>query len=106
MIQKAEPGSEPSWFGLLITISPGANFSRKDLISFLENNRIATRMLFAGNITKQPYFKSIKYRKVSNLRNTDLVMNNSFWIGVYPGLQKNQIDYVLSKFSDFFCKIK
>ena len=69
---------------------------------YLENNKVATRMLFGGNITRQPAYKGKEYRIVSNLKNTDLVMKNGFWIGVYPGLSSEKISYVIEKFEDFF----
>jgi len=103
-LPKAEKNSDPSWFGFLLTFKESSKIKRNDLVKFLEDNGIATRLLFGGNLTKQPYFKNIKYRKIGDLRNTDIVMNNSFWIGVYPGLDKKQINYVISKFREFFGK--
>ncbi|MPN39549.1 hypothetical protein SDC9_187077 [bioreactor metagenome] len=82
-------------------IRENAPFIRKDLVDYLENNKIATRMLFGGNLLKQPAYEGIKYRVIGSLDNTDRVMNDLFWIGVYPGLTKEMIDYILSKFQSF-----
>lgn len=96
------PNNDPSWFGFPITVKENPRFSKNELILFLNSKLIDTRAIFAGNITKQPYFKNVKYRKIGNLRNTDVVMNNSFWIGVYPGISKEMIEYVLEQFKEFF----
>jgi CDP-4-dehydro-6-deoxyglucose reductase, E1 len=93
--------SEPSWFGLPILVRNDAPFSRDDIVRYLEMNRIATRMLFGGNLLKQPAYSDIKYRIPGSLMNTDLVMNNLFWIGVYPGLTDDMIRYVLNTFNEF-----
>ena len=93
--------SEPSWFGFLLTLRPQVKFNRNELIEFLNKNRIGTRLLFSGNITKQPYMENIKYKVSGNLDNTNLVMNNSFWLGVYPGLNKSHLDFMHSVFKDF-----
>lgn len=95
-------GSVPSWFGFPVTIKSGSGINRLDLIRYLEQNKIGTRLLFAGNLTKQPYFQSIKYRVSGELTNTDITMNQTFWIGVYPGLQKDQLSYVVNKLEEFF----
>jgi len=94
--------SVPSWFGFPISVKDGID--RRELIQYLENNGVSTRLLFAGNITKQPYFieNKIKYRIVGELKNTDFVMNNTFWIGVCPGLRKEHLDYVIECFEGFF----
>ena len=94
--------SEPSWFGFPITIKEKVNFKREDLLKFLDQNDIGTRLLFGGNLTKQPYFKNQKYRIDSDLKNTDKIMNSTFWIGVYPGLSKKHLEYVVNKFYEFF----
>lgn len=95
--------SEPSWFGFLLTIKDGAGFERKDLLKFLESKKIHTRLLFAGNITRQPYFKNYKidYRVSGDLKNTDKVMNDTFWIGVYPGINKEMLGFVIKSFKEF-----
>ncbi|MDO8735445.1 MAG: DegT/DnrJ/EryC1/StrS family aminotransferase, partial [Elusimicrobiota bacterium] len=98
--------SSPSWFGFPILVKETAPFNRSDIVNYLEENRIATRMLFGGNLTKQPAYQNIKYRIVGGLKNTDLVMNNLFWIGVYPGINKEKLKYVMSVFDRFFSKQK
>lgn len=100
---KAEADSEPSWFGFPITIKPEAPFTRTDLLKFLNQQKIASRLVFAGNITKQPYFLThqIKYRIVDDLKNTDYIMNNTFWIGVYPGINLKMINWIEESLAKF-----
>ena len=95
LLPTAVENSNPSWFGFLITVKDGIN--REQLVRFIESNNIQTRMLFAGNLTKHPCFDSIrgdfsKYRIVGELKNTDYIMNNTFWVGVYPGMTKKMLD--------------
>lgn len=94
--------ADPSWFGFIITLKENAPFGRNDIVQYLEKSKVATRMLFAGNITKQPAYRNKKYRIVSNLKNTDYSMINSFWIGVYPGITKEMREYVVEVFENFF----
>jgi len=101
ILPQATPKSEPSWFGFLISIRENVGFDRGELINCLEKNKISTRLLFAGNILKQPAYDDIKYRRVDTLENTDYIMNNSFFIGVYPGLSEKMIDYVVGVFDEF-----
>lgn len=98
------PQSEPCWFGFPITVKEGAGFQRPELINFLEENKIMTRMLFCGNIIRQPYFEGLKYRVFNDLKNTDYIMNNTFWIGVYPAITEEMINYILNKFEEFVKK--
>jgi len=93
--------SDPSWFGFPVMVKNTAPFSRMDIVNYLETHKIATRMLFGGNLLKQPAYKNIKYRLVGNLENTDLVMNNLFWIGVYPGLTKPMLSYIEDVLQNF-----
>ena len=102
VLPKWENKSDPSWFGFFLTIKEDAPFTKNQIVNYLENNKVATRMLFGGNIIRQPAYKGKEYRIVSNLKNTDLVMNNGFWIGVYPGLSSEKISYVIEKFEDYF----
>ena len=103
-IQIAKPteDSKPSWFGFPITLKKGSEFHRNDLINFLESNKVGTRLLFAGNVTKQPYFKNVNFRISGTLENTELTMTNTFWIGVQPSLDKRHLDYVIEVFNSFF----
>ena len=100
-LPEATENSDPSWFGFLITLKENAGVSRVNFLQYLDQNKIGTRLLFAGNLTKQPYMKNRQYRIVGNLENTDYIMNNSFWIGVYPGLTKEMLDYVIMHIETF-----
>ncbi len=102
ILPKATDNADPSWFGFLLTVRPEAPFKKADIVSFLENRKIATRMLFAGNITKQPYFQDKVYRVVGDLKNSDLIMTNTFWIGVYPGMTDAMLNFMANSFDDFF----
>jgi len=106
ILPKATNNSEPSWFGFSLTVKENAPFSRYEIVNYLEKNNIATRLLFCGNITRHPCFENVKFRIYNNLKNTDFVMNNSFWIGVYPGITFEMIDYILENFDEFLKKIK
>jgi len=94
--------ADVSWFGFPILVRENAPFNRSDIVNYLEENKIATRMLFGGNLLKQPAYKDIKCRKIGSLKNTNLVMNNLFWIGVYPGIDSERINYVIKVFENFF----
>lgn len=102
ILPEATKNSDPSWFGFLITIKPEANISRVDLLNYLDQNKIGTRLLFAGNLTRQPYMMGRNFRVSDELTNTDAVMNNSFWIGVYPGLSKEMLDFTVEKLESYF----
>ena len=101
ILPEATIGSEPSWFGFLMTIRPEANIRRVDLLNYLDQNKIGTRLLFAGNLTKQPYMLNQEYRVSDTLSNTDKVMNDAFWIGVYPALTKEMLDFVANKIETY-----
>jgi len=94
--------AEPSWFAFPITVRPSAPFSRRDLVAFLEERNIETRLLFAGNIVRQPGYRNIPHRVVGDLANSDLVLRSTFFIGVYPGLDEGRVNYMLEVFEDFF----
>ncbi|MBU2044795.1 MAG: lipopolysaccharide biosynthesis protein RfbH [Candidatus Omnitrophica bacterium] len=102
ILPKAAKVSAPSWFGFPVLVRPEAPFNRSDIIIYLEKHKIATRMLFGGNLTKQPAYQGIKSRVEEKLENTDLVMNDLFWIGVYPGITPKQLAYIKRMFDDFF----
>ncbi|UOD35669.1 lipopolysaccharide biosynthesis protein RfbH [Deferribacteraceae bacterium V6Fe1] len=105
ILVKPQKDSEISWFGFLITLKDGVKFSRNDLVKYLEDNNIQTRNLFAGNMLKHPMFESLEenrdYRVIGDLPNTDKIMNDSFWIGVYPGMSEEAIDYMIEKINKF-----
>jgi CDP-6-deoxy-D-xylo-4-hexulose-3-dehydrase len=101
VLPRATPHSDPSWFGFPVMVREDAPFNREEIVRYLEDHKIATRMLFGGNLIKQPAYAEMKYRSVDNLVNTDLVMNNLFWIGVYPGLTEEKIGFVLETFREF-----
>ena len=96
------PNSNPSWFGFPLTLKASAGVTRVELTRFLDNNKIGSRLLFAGNLLKQPYFKNVQYKVVGDLINTDITMNNTFWIGVQPALTQEQLDFVADKLEEFF----
>lgn len=100
-LPEATPGSDPSWFGFPITVKAGSPVSRLDLTTYLDQKMIGTRLLFAGNLTRQPYMVGAKYRISGDLRNTDMVMNNTFWIGVQPALTREMLEYVVSQIEIF-----
>ena len=97
---QATPGSEPSWFGYAITVRTD-KFSRNDLIQHLNEHRIATRLMFGGNLIRQPAYSNRKFKVHKNLTNADTVMNHSFWIGVYPGITDEMYDYIFEVFENF-----
>jgi len=103
ILPSALPNSDPAWFGFVLTIRPDAGFSRNDLTRFLESNRIETRNLFSGNLLRQPAFMDIQHRVAGDLRNTDIITECTFFIGVYPGLDDSQLDYIGSVFERFMC---
>lgn len=100
-IAQATPNSDPSWFGCPITLDPKHPVNRENLLRFLDSRKIGTRLLFAGNITKQPAYKNVEFRVVGDLTNSDIVMTRSFWVGVYPGLTTSMLDYVIESISDY-----
>lgn len=102
LLPEATPNSEPSWFGFPLVLRKDAGVKRADLINFLEQNKIGTRLLFAGNLTKQPYMASRHYRVSGELVNTDIVMNQTFWLGTFPALGREHLDYIAGKLEEFF----
>jgi len=101
ILPEATPNSEPSWFGYPITIRPDANIDREALVQFLNEKKIGTRLLFGGNLLRQPYMKGREYRVVGDLENADLVTTNTFWIGLYPGLNEDHLGYTVENIGDF-----
>lgn len=97
ILPEATPGSDPSWFGFPITIRPDSGIERVDVLRYLDQYRVGTRLLFAGNLTRQPYMENQVYRVSGELTNTDLVMNHTFWIGVHPSLSEDMLDFAAEK---------
>ncbi|HWH56359.1 MAG TPA: lipopolysaccharide biosynthesis protein RfbH, partial [Terriglobales bacterium] len=98
---QATDGSDPSWFGFPLMVRSGAPFGRTELVTFLEQKKIASRMLFGGNLVRQPAYQKIRHRVVGKLTNADVTMNQAFWIGVYPGLSSDALEYVATSFHSF-----
>lgn len=104
ILPKTTKNAEPSWFGFLLTLRNNDNFFRNEIVNFLNEKRIGTRLLFSGNITKQPYFKNYNFKIHAELKNTNKIMNDSFWIGVYPGLNQQHLSYILDMIDTFLKK--
>ena len=103
---EATPNSDPSWFGFLLTVREDAGFTRDEIVKHLEEHNIQTRMLFSGNIIKHPCFNGLHssghgYRVVGKFTNTDVIMNKTFWLGVYPGMTEEKIEYMVEKIREF-----
>ena len=99
-------GSNPSWFGFILTVKNEAGFKRQDVVQYLEKHNIQTRMLFAGNIIRHPCFNNMRknkqgYRAVGDLENTDTIMNQTFWLGVYPGMTCEMLDFMIATIQEF-----
>lgn len=105
LLPEATPGSDPSWFGFPIGVREDAPFRREDVIRALEANKIGTRLLFGGNLLRQPAYEGCEHRVIGSLPNTDFVMNNVFWIGVYPGLTDNMLDFVAATMAEFLSQV-
>jgi CDP-4-dehydro-6-deoxyglucose reductase, E1 len=101
ILPESTPNSNPSWFGFPITVAANAPFSRLEVLKCLDENKIGFRLIFAGNLTKQPYMKNRNFRIVGELTNTDIIMNQSFWIGVYPALEEKHFAYISQVLQDF-----
>jgi CDP-6-deoxy-D-xylo-4-hexulose-3-dehydrase len=102
ILPEPEKSSEPSWFGFPLLLKKNNQHNRNDLIQYLSSNKIATRLLFSGNLTKQPYMKNIDFKIYKDLKNTDIVMENVFWIGLHPALSERHLEYSISKIKSFF----
>lgn len=101
ILPEATELSDPSWFGFPITIREDAPFTRVELLKFLDEKNVGSRLLFAGNLTKQPYFENINYRVSGKLSNTDIIMNQTFWVGVFPALTYEMLDYIAESLASF-----
>lgn len=104
ILPKAHPKSEPSWYGFLLTIKNKSKINRNDLVKHLNSKRILTRLLFAGNLTKQPGYMNKKHRVVGSLKNTDKIMSDSFWVGVWPGLGQKELDFITYEIKKYILK--
>ena len=104
ILPEAEKNSDPSWFGFPLSLRKNNRFNRNDLIKYLNDNKIGTRLLFSGNLIKQPYMKDVNFKVQRELKNTDFVMENTFWIGLYPGLSLSHLDYSCNKIKYYFKK--
>jgi CDP-6-deoxy-D-xylo-4-hexulose-3-dehydrase len=102
ILPHALPKSDPSWFGFTLTVRDGMPFSKNQIVEYLESHKVATRMLFGGNLLRQPAYADVQCRVVGDLTNADKIMNDTFWIGVYPGIDEQRIEYVLKQFDGFF----
>jgi CDP-6-deoxy-D-xylo-4-hexulose-3-dehydrase len=105
ILPEATLGSDPSWFGFALTIKNNSRFDRNQLISYLDSKKIGTRMLFGGNLTLQPAFQNTKFRIHGDLLNSDIITNNTFWIGVWPGLTNEMLDYMINEIKNFIQKV-
>jgi len=105
VLPQATPNSQPSWFGFPLAVRPDAPFTRDQVVQHLESNKIATRLLFGGNLLRQPAYRNIEHRVIGDLKNADFVMNQVFWVGVYPGLTEPMIDFMTQTIHDF-CRKK
>ena len=101
LLPEATDNSEPSWFGFLLSVKENAPFTRNQLVQHLELKRIGTRLMFAGNLIRQPAYKDLDYRVIGDLKNTDWVMQNSFWLGLFPSLTEEMLNYVVSVIRQF-----
>jgi CDP-6-deoxy-D-xylo-4-hexulose-3-dehydrase len=104
IMPRATEKSEPSWFGFPLTIDPAHPADREELLRFLDSRKIGTRLLFAGNLTRQPAYRNVDWRIVGDLTNTDIVMKRTFWVGTYPGLTPVMLDYIIASISEFMEK--
>jgi CDP-6-deoxy-D-xylo-4-hexulose-3-dehydrase len=104
---KAIDGADPSWFGFLITLTDSASFTRNEMVGYLESRNIQTRTLFAGNLTRHPCFdelnEDVDYRIIGDLKNTDKIMSDSFWVGLYPGMGQEKLQYMIQSI-EHFCR--
>jgi CDP-6-deoxy-D-xylo-4-hexulose-3-dehydrase len=104
ILPEALPKADPAWFSFVLTIKDNTSFKRKDIVGWLEKHNIETRLLFAGNIIRQPAYKDVECRVVGNLDNSDRIMKNAFFIGVYPGIDDERLNYMIDTIREFMNK--
>jgi CDP-6-deoxy-D-xylo-4-hexulose-3-dehydrase len=102
ILPEPEKNSDPSWFGFAISLRQNNQYNRNNLVKYLNESKIGTRLLFSGNLIKQPYMKDLVFRVNSDLKNTEFIMENTLWIGLYPGLSEKHMDYTINKIKNFF----
>lgn len=100
LLPTATEGTEPSWFGFPISVKPGGKVTRQELVEFLQDNKVGSRNIFGGNLLRQPLYNGVEKRVIGDLPNTDYVMNNSFWVGIWPGLDEQHLDYIADKIKE------
>jgi CDP-6-deoxy-D-xylo-4-hexulose-3-dehydrase len=101
ILPEATPGSDPSWFGFLLAVRPEAPFTRDQVVLFLNERKIGTRLLFGGNLLRQPAYLDVPCRVIGDLAVADVVMNQVFWVGVYPGIREEMVSYMLDTIHQF-----
>jgi len=101
LLPEPTPGSTPSWFGFAITVREAAPFARHDLVTHLEDRRIGTRLMFGGNLLQQPAYADVQARSLGDLENAKFVTESSFWIGVYPGISEDMLDFTVKSIREF-----
>jgi len=101
ILPEATRGSEPSWFGMPLAVRPSSKLTRHGLVTYLDSKKIATRQVFAGNLVRQPAYQGVEHRVIGDLAGSDFIMNNAFWIGVFPGLTKEMLDYVAASIFEY-----
>ncbi len=106
ILPEATSGSEPSWFGFLLSLKQNSSFTRNQLVQYLEEKRIGTRLLFGGNLIRQPAYHGLTYRVVGELNHTDKIMQNAFWIGLFPALNEEILTYIVGQLNQFFRNTK
>ena len=106
ILPKATKKSEPSWFGFPITLAADLPINREELLQFLDSRLIGTRLMFAGNVLRQPAYRNVDFRVVGDLTNTDIVMRRSFWVGTFPALTKSMLDYIADSILEFITNPK
>ena len=104
ILPEPEKNSEPSWFGFPLSLVNNSKYNRNDVIQYLNSHKIGTRLLFSGNLIKQPYMKDMNFKVQGQLKNTDFIMENTFWVGLYPGLSVKHLEYVIDKLKNYFKK--